>query len=695
MFARLFRFSDRFGKLAVKISLWLSEQLILSLRFLAGGIKRRDSENDLDVGTHAETQVQSLSGLTVILLAAVVVLIFWATNSQGQGTSGIQIFAMEQNEQSEGEAPPVATQPGVVMQQVPEAQFTGTIAFSMWAGNQQDLFAWSAGQSVPTRLTDNAADDRDPAWSPDGKRLAFASRRDGNWELYILEMESGQVTRLTYDSAFEANPTWSPDGVWIAYESYYEGNLDINIYKSDASEGPHPVTRQQGADFDPAWDPKLPGRRLAYVSIRNGIQDIYVVSLDAPNDAEALNITNTPDLNESGPVWNAEGSIIAYEAVQNGAPLIYAQSLIAGGVPASIGQGHSPSWSPDGTQVVYLSDDPAGVAPTRSHLLTGQLAEWGSLAPPLTFNLPHIAEGLTWTSAGLPEPQGTLAFAALAPLPPPYAEPVLPAPLTGPPYKAKTLPGVSISDDYLSEPYLSDRVDHSFTLLRDQVNLAVGWDFLGRLNNVWWTLDRPLEPGNAQRNWHKAGRAFDIVEDYSRGTPAQIELVQEQIGAETYWRLYVRAAKQDGSMGEPLRATPWNFEARFTDDVDAYSAGGRLRDAIPPGYYIDFTQIALIYGWTRTPSDLAWRSNWPSILFWQYEKRDGLDWWTAMLELYLEDALNTQFSGGRIDPTLSAPVDTPAPPALPTSRPTDPPPTAAPTNEPTESPVGEPPTPSE
>jgi TolB protein len=685
MFARLFRFSDRFGKLSVKISLWLSEQLLHTIQFLVGGIKRRDPEHDLDGDTHAEAQVQSLSGLTVILLAAVVVLIFWATNSTGQGASGIQILAFEQGGQAEAaDAPPVATQPSAIVQ-APEIHSSGTIAFSMWAGNQQDLFALNAGQSAPIRLTDSPADDRDPAWSPDGKRLAFASRRDGNWEIYILEMESGQTTRLTFDTAFEANPTWSPDGLWIAYESYYEGNLDISIYRADASEGPYAVTHQQGPDFDPSWSPD--GRSLAYASLRGHTQDIFVISLDDPNDAEALNITNTLTDNEADPVWNTDGTILAYEAVQNGAQVIYSQTLIAGSIPAAIGQGHSPSWSPDGTQVVYFSDDPAGVAPIRSTLFTGHLSEWGGSAPPLAFNLSNIAEDLTWTSAGLPALQ---AYASTSPPPPAFTEPVAPAPLTGAPYKAMSLPGVTVKD-----PYLSDRVDWSFMTLRDHINQAVGWDFLGRLDNVWWELDRPLEPGKDERNWHKAGRAFDIVEEYSRGTPAQIELVPEQIGAETYWRMYVRAAIQDGSLGEPLRAAPWDFEARYGGDIDAYNAGGRLRDAIPAGYYVDFTQMALIYGWTRTPSDLAWRSTWSSILFWQYEKHDGIDWWTAMLELYAEDALNAAFSGAQIEPTLSAPANTPAPPALPTSHPTDPPPTAAPTSEPTEPPVGDPPTPSE
>ncbi|NIV33541.1 MAG: hypothetical protein GWN58_30065, partial [Anaerolineae bacterium] len=51
-----------------------------------------------------------------------------------------------------------------------------------------DLYALSIGQDQPVRLTNHVADDRDPAWSPDGDRLAFASHRDGNWEIYVLDV---------------------------------------------------------------------------------------------------------------------------------------------------------------------------------------------------------------------------------------------------------------------------------------------------------------------------------------------------------------------------------------------------------------------------------------------------------------------------------------------------------------------------
>src|SRR5687767_8178465 len=96
MLVRLFRLSDRLGKILIKISVWLSIHLLSSFHDLALWLRSRRSESRLDSDSaRAETQVQSLSGVTVVLLAAVVTLIFWTTNSQTQNSSGLQIFSID------------------------------------------------------------------------------------------------------------------------------------------------------------------------------------------------------------------------------------------------------------------------------------------------------------------------------------------------------------------------------------------------------------------------------------------------------------------------------------------------------------------------------------------------------------------------------------------------------------------------
>jgi TolB protein len=84
---------------------------------------------------------------------------------------------------------------------------------------------------------------------------------------------------------------------------------------------------------------------------------------------------------------------------------------------------------------------------------------------------------------------------------------------------------------------------------------------------------------------------------------------------------------------------PWDFASRTSGDVEAYDQGGRLRDVIPEGYYIDLTQLAADYGWMRVPAGVDWRANSNTINYWSFQKRDGLTWFEAMREIYTEGQL--------------------------------------------------------
>ncbi len=633
MLARLLRLLERLGYLTVKICVWVSSRLTLWLDDFAFRLRGRMVGAVLTDSAQFEGQVRSLSGLIVLLLASVATLLFWATSPQARDNPVVRLLAIGATPGAQEPASEQAAFEPVVTAAPVFLDTGGTLVFSMRAGAQQDLFALAAGDTEPVRLTDDPADDRDPAWSPDGQHIAFASRRDGNWDLYVLDLPTGEVTRLTNDLAFEAAPSWSPDGQWLVYESYYDENLDVYIVKVDGSLDPLPVTRHPGPDFAPAWTNDPAGREIAYVSGRTGNQDIYVLSLDDPNEDKAVNVTNTPDLDEDSPAWGSGSQWLAYSAVENGVSLIYVLSIADPGEPPSVvGQGHSPAWSPDGSRLVFLADRPTG-----SLLLVGQSGAWNTSIQ--TFALPAPAAGPTWSSAVLPRrPQGSLAFAATAPIAPAYEESLWPRASEDEPYRLISLAGV-----IAETPLLSDQVDDSFIALKDHVERAAGWDFLGRLDNVWWPRDLPVEPGQEFRNWHKTGRAFDIVQTYNQGDPAQIELVLRRDGPDVYWDLYVRCAVQDGTLGEPLRRQPWDFTSRTGGDLEAYEAGGRPKDVIPPGYYVNFTHLAQVYGWYPVSSDSTWRYNWPGILYWQYEKRDGLDWWTAMLELYSEAELQQTF----------------------------------------------------
>ena len=257
---------------------------------------RRAARAQMEVGVAEDplrAQNRALSGLTVVLLAVLVGVVLWATNPartarQRCRRSIRSLFAS-----------PLAPTAAVILQtrlcRRPRRSRRSSKRAAAWHTScaklgQTDIWAVPVGSRTPIRLTNDPEDDRDPAWSPDGRRLAYASRQDGNWEIYVYDTVTGDTTRMTYDLSFQGAPTWSSDGEWLAYESYQGNNLDIYVMRIDGSQQPIRLPGNSDApDYSPAWSPD--GRHIAFVSLRDGNQDIYVFSLD---DQSVVNLTRTP-----------------------------------------------------------------------------------------------------------------------------------------------------------------------------------------------------------------------------------------------------------------------------------------------------------------------------------------------------------------------------------------------------------------
>lgn len=77
------------------------------------------------------------------------------------------------------------------------------------------------------RLTFNPADDRYPAWSPDGSKIAFTSNRDGNQEIYVMDIDGKNKRNLTNTPSEDEHPTWAPDAAMIAFQSDRGGTTEI------------------------------------------------------------------------------------------------------------------------------------------------------------------------------------------------------------------------------------------------------------------------------------------------------------------------------------------------------------------------------------------------------------------------------------------------------------------------------------
>jgi len=141
-----------------------------------------------------------------------------------------------------------------------------------------DVYSMNPDGTGITRLTNSSAFDGEARWSPDGKRIAFASNRDkAGGDIYVMNADGSHVTRLTSDPGFFEEPTWSKDGKQIAFVSTRDAadptafnTADYEIYVMN-EDGTNIVrlTNNSVADGQPAWS--ADGRQIAFVSARDHV----------------------------------------------------------------------------------------------------------------------------------------------------------------------------------------------------------------------------------------------------------------------------------------------------------------------------------------------------------------------------------------------------------------------------------------
>jgi TolB protein len=190
--------------------------------------------------------------------------------------------------------------------------------------------------------------DGSPAWSPDGRRIAFYSERDGNAEIYVMNADGTAVTRLTRTSADEGYPAWSPDGRTLSFDSDRDGNFDVFAMQADGS-GVRPLTRHPARDVSATWAPD--GASIVFMSDReDGGFDVYRAAPDPT--AAAARITRTGSA--WFPVSAPDGRTLAFHVGRD------VHTMPASGgelrrLTTDPANGMYPSWSPDGRRLAFMS----------------------------------------------------------------------------------------------------------------------------------------------------------------------------------------------------------------------------------------------------------------------------------------------------------------------------------------------------
>jgi TolB protein len=168
-----------------------------------------------------------------------------------------------------------------------------------------DVYVEKADGSEPAQFAGDRgklSHEEYPAWSPDGKRIAFSSTFEGNQELYVAEIANPDWRRLTNDPALDAHPAWSPDGTKIAFATSRWGDLEVAVMGADGGNVTR-LTESRGLDDYPVFS--RDGKRLAFLSNRDGNFEIYVMSADGTG---TVNVTQHAAI-DNFPAWVPDGKL--------------------------------------------------------------------------------------------------------------------------------------------------------------------------------------------------------------------------------------------------------------------------------------------------------------------------------------------------------------------------------------------------
>lgn len=232
---------------------------------------------------------------------------------------------------------------------------SGTLVFQSDRSGNWDIYrlSFTAEDSRLVRLTDDPAADRNPSWSPDGRRIAFSSERTGAGDIYTMRADGDDLRRVTDHPAYEGAPRFSPDGTAIVFEAERDGRAEIYIVPAEGGRvrqvtssitrklGPalspdgselafmektlvrwqvavrewrgekrkRTVTRGGGA-CRPAWSPD--GALLAYVGTSESPKaDIWFREMRGPREGNAWRVPTRPNAHNYDPAFSPDGASLA------------------------------------------------------------------------------------------------------------------------------------------------------------------------------------------------------------------------------------------------------------------------------------------------------------------------------------------------------------------------------------------------
>jgi Tol biopolymer transport system component len=250
-------------------------------------------------------------------------------------------YALFQLFRGAAEAPRISRVPQALP--VPEYDF----AYASDKDGDFDIYLTTLDRDLELSLTDHPLGESGPAWSRDGKLIAYSILDDAGSDIWVTTVSEGEARAITSETGDEDNPTWSPDGEKLAFMST---NSIIEVVNLDSS-GRHRLTDGSASDFHPAWSPD--GARIAYAHNAGDHEnsDIWVMK---PSGASKEAVTHWPG-SEQFPAWSPNGEMIAFVDNSGQIYVVHLEDRTVRQLTNDQTRKGPLSWSPDGHHILYVA----------------------------------------------------------------------------------------------------------------------------------------------------------------------------------------------------------------------------------------------------------------------------------------------------------------------------------------------------
>lgn len=306
--------------------------------------------------------VIGLAVLAGLVIAVVFGLRFFGGDGQpepptepGEGTPAGQGGASEQS----GSAAFVGSEQTPDRPLLPYEQ--GKIAFASNRDGDFEIYVLDMVSRELTQITDNDHADRSPAWSPDGTRILYVSDQAGDDDLYVMNADGSGVVQLTTDASPDHFPAWSPDGSMVVFsrETAAGGHLltfdAACMSREKACEDETRSLIDEGHSLHGHWSPD--GKQIVFTYAEYPGEPSGLALAD-PESGEATLLIGTEEL-DFYPVWSPDGEQIAFVSNALDSYDLWLMNAADGALSPLTTHGRDdvePGWSPDGSYLVFASD---------------------------------------------------------------------------------------------------------------------------------------------------------------------------------------------------------------------------------------------------------------------------------------------------------------------------------------------------